>query len=106
MGVWIADAPLYEYEPPAGTSVVMIDLDEAGVRPFEWRHNGRTFREFLVPAELLNARGGARLLTWEETDRLSLAGCRDRLAERTGVHAHFWTVGRALRRGRAPIAHR
>ena len=28
----------------------------------------------------------------------SLAECRDRLAERTGVHVHLWTVGRALRR--------
>ena len=27
-----------------------------------------------------------------------LAECRDRLAERTGVHVHLWTVGRALRR--------
>jgi transposase len=27
-----------------------------------------------------------------------LAECRDRLAERTGVRVHPWTVGRALRR--------
>ena len=33
-----------------------------------------------------------------ESNRLSLAECRDRLAERTGVHVHLWTVGRALRR--------
>src|SRR3954452_10079341 len=29
---------------------------------------------------------------------LTLAECRDRLAERTGVRVHPWTVGRALRR--------
>jgi transposase len=33
-----------------------------------------------------------------EANGLSLAECRDRLAERTGVRVHPWTVGRALRR--------
>src|SRR5689334_1674931 len=33
-----------------------------------------------------------------ETNHLTLAECRDRLAERTGVRVHPWTVGRALRR--------
>ena len=34
-----------------------------------------------------------------ETDNhLTLAECRDRLAEATGVRVHLWTVGRALRR--------
>jgi transposase len=32
------------------------------------------------------------------TNHLTLAECRDRLAERTGVRVHPWTVGRALRR--------
>jgi transposase len=29
---------------------------------------------------------------------LTLAACRDRLAEETGVRAHPWTLGRAMRR--------
>src|SRR3954453_23766723 len=33
-----------------------------------------------------------------EANHLTLAECRDRLAERTGVRVHRWTVGRALRR--------
>ena len=37
-----------------------------------------------------------RILTG--TNHLTLAECRDRLAERTGVRVHPWTVGRALRR--------
>ena len=32
------------------------------------------------------------------SNHLTLAQCRDRLAERTGVRVHPWTVGRALRR--------
>ena len=34
----------------------------------------------------------------DRTNHLTLAECRDRLAERTGVRVHPWTVGRALRR--------
>ena len=34
----------------------------------------------------------------KEANHLTLAECRDRLAERTGVRVHPWTVGRALRR--------
>ena len=33
-----------------------------------------------------------------EDSHLTLAQCRDRLAERTGGRVHPWTVGRALRR--------
>jgi transposase len=33
-----------------------------------------------------------------EANHLTLAECRDQLAERTGVRVHPWTVGRALRR--------
>ena len=33
-----------------------------------------------------------------EDNHLTLAQCRDRLAERTGVRVDPWTVGRALRR--------
>ena len=31
-------------------------------------------------------------------NHLTLAQCRDRLAQQTGVRVHPWTVGRALRR--------
>ncbi len=33
-----------------------------------------------------------------ENNHLTLAQCRDRLAEQTGVRVHPWTVGRALRK--------
>ena len=34
----------------------------------------------------------------KDTNHLTLAEYRDRLAEETGVRVHPWTVGRALRR--------
>ena len=44
-----------------------------------------------VEAALLDRLGG-------DNNHLTLAQCRDRLAEQTGVRVHPWTVGRALRR--------
>ena len=44
------------------------------------------------------AAAGALLGLLGEANHLTLAECRDRLAERTGVRVHPWTVGRALRR--------
>src|SRR3954462_8995734 len=40
----------------------------------------------------------ALLALLREANPLTLAECRARLAERTGVRVHPWTVGRALRR--------
>jgi transposase len=40
----------------------------------------------------------ALLRLLEGANHLTLAECRDRLAEATGVRVHPWTVGRALRR--------
>jgi transposase len=34
----------------------------------------------------------------DETNHLTLAECRDRLAAETGVRVNPWTIGRALRR--------
>ena len=34
----------------------------------------------------------------EADNHLTLAECRDRVAERTGVRVHPWTIGRALKR--------
>ena len=34
----------------------------------------------------------------EANNHLTLAECRDRLAEQTGVRVDPWTIGRALRR--------
>ena len=42
--------------------------------------------------------GTALLGLLAEANHLTLAECRDRLAERTGVRVHPWTVGRAPRR--------
>ena len=55
--VWVYDEPLDEQEGALGNVVLAISgVPEAAVADFEWRHPDRTrsFREFLVPADVLN----------------------------------------------------
>ena len=65
------------------------------------RHEGRRTAKPMIggPKPVIHGAVEAalrRLL--EESNHLTLAECRDRLAEETGVRVHPWTVGRTLRR--------
>ena len=56
-GVWVYDEPLDEQEGALGNVALAISgAPEAAVADFEWRHpdQSRSFREFLVPAGVLN----------------------------------------------------
>ena len=56
-GVWVYDEPLDEQEGALGNVLLVLSgVPEAMVADFEWNHWGRlsSFREFLVPAEVLN----------------------------------------------------
>lgn len=75
-GVWLSDIPLGANEGAGGDTLleVALDLPDAELARFEWVEEGRCFREFLVPAELVNRRGSARALTDEEESALEEAG--------------------------------
>ena len=56
-GVWVYDEPLDEQDGALGNVVLVISgVPEAAVVAFEWLHPDhlRSFREFLVPADVLN----------------------------------------------------
>lgn len=53
-GAWVSDEPLDENEGAAGSMVLAVDVPEDIVARFEWVEEGRSFREFLVPADVLN----------------------------------------------------
>lgn len=54
-GVWVSDGPLSENEGVDDPSVVFeIDLDELAVQDFEWIEEGKPYREWLIPAAMLN----------------------------------------------------
>lgn len=52
-GVWISDRPLDGNEGAYGAAVLGIDID-ADLAHYEWVEEGKGYREWLVPAELLN----------------------------------------------------
>ena len=65
------------------------------------RHEGRRAAKQMGGGPKPRIRGeteAALLRLLAESNQLTLAECRDRLAETTGGRVHPWTVSRALRR--------
>lgn len=65
-GVWISDLPLDEGEGATGEALFALDIEEALIADYEWIEEGKSYREWLVPAALLNDRAEARLLSEAE----------------------------------------
>ncbi len=61
-GVWISDRPLDSNEGAEGGALLEIRIPPSKILPFEWIEKGKGYREFLVPAELLNTSGGVRIV--------------------------------------------
>ena len=55
-GVWVSDTPLDANEGAWGRFVISLDVPDAELEPYEWVEDAKRYREFLVPAELLNGR--------------------------------------------------
>jgi len=53
-GVWLSDRPLDVNEGAHGDVLLSVDLAETMVAPYEWIEEGKPFREFLVPADVVN----------------------------------------------------
>ena len=53
-GVWVSDRPLDSNEGAHGDVILTIEAPESEIAPFEWVEEGKTYREFLVPADILN----------------------------------------------------
>src|SRR5436305_11586284 len=65
-GVWLSDVPLDINEGARGDTVLVLDMPEEVVAEYEWVEEGKPYREFLVPARLLNRYG---LVAVHEEDR-------------------------------------
>ena len=61
-GVWVSDRPLDNSEGASGEALLQIDIAEDLLTAFEWVEEGKLFREWLVPAVVLNDAGTVRLL--------------------------------------------
>ena len=56
-GVWVSDRPLDASEGAHGETLLSLDVPEDVLAEHEWFEEGREFREFLVPASILNRYG-------------------------------------------------
>jgi hypothetical protein len=53
-GVWVSDRPLGSNEGASGDVILAIEAPEDVLSPFEWVEEGKPYREWLVPADILN----------------------------------------------------
>lgn len=67
-GVWLSDVPLDENEGAHGSALLRVEIDatEEELDRFEWIEEGKSFREWLIPAAFLKER--ARITRHTEED--------------------------------------
>jgi hypothetical protein len=53
-GVWLSDRPLDANEGACGDALLRVTLSRRDVAEYEWRDEGKTYREWLMPAALVN----------------------------------------------------
>ncbi|WP_131811902.1 hypothetical protein [Mycobacterium mantenii] len=80
-GIWLSNRPLDVNEGTKGDQVLRVKLpDDIDIGDFEVIEEGKPYREWCVPAELINARATVTLLSDHELDRIAAAmrsGYRD-----------------------------
>ncbi len=66
-GVWLSDIPLDANEGAFGDTLLGVDLDlsEKELGQYEWIEEGKGFREFLIPAALINEKANVRVVEEE-----------------------------------------
>jgi hypothetical protein len=62
-GVWFSDQPLDENEGACGNVLLRIKLDKRRreIAKFEWIEDGKGYREWLMPAALINKFGAVEI---------------------------------------------
>jgi hypothetical protein len=62
-GVWLSDVPLDSNEGAKGEALLAVEFpDDVDLCDFEWIEDGKPYREWQVPASLINSRATARLI--------------------------------------------
>jgi hypothetical protein len=59
-GVWLFDRPTEDHKSDELDVILELEIPESVVAPFEW-HIGLPYREFLMPAALVNMYGPPRI---------------------------------------------
>jgi hypothetical protein len=56
-GVWVSDRPLDNSEGASGETLLQIEVAEQLIAAYEWVEEGKPYREWLIPAAVLNKAG-------------------------------------------------
>lgn len=81
-GVWLSNVPLDINEGAVGDVVLTVEIPEEVVAEHEWVEDGKGYREFLVPAEVVNRYGPPEVFEREEPvhpDLIRRYGIRERI---------------------------
>jgi hypothetical protein len=66
-GVWLSNVPLTVNEGAKGNTLLMVDIPEEVIAAdFEWIEEGKPYREFLVPASIVNQYGPPSIVPDED----------------------------------------
>jgi hypothetical protein len=69
-GVFFASEPVDANEGAKGDQVLGIDIPDKIALKYEWVEEGATFREFCIPARIVNRYGPPRLLSDDELESI------------------------------------
>ncbi len=69
-GVWLADSPVDVNEGAVGDKVLAVNLS-IPLAEYEIVEEGKPYREWCVPADLINAQGTVTLMTQDEVDEVA-----------------------------------
>jgi hypothetical protein len=54
-GVWFSDVPLDGNEGADGDMLLAVEIPEEVIAEYEWIEEGKPYREWLIPADLVNS---------------------------------------------------
>ncbi|MBR0914888.1 hypothetical protein [Bradyrhizobium japonicum] len=58
-GVWLSNVPLDVNEGAPGDTLLRLELPEQIIASYEWIEKGKPYREWLIPAQLINEKAGS-----------------------------------------------
>jgi hypothetical protein len=74
-GIWLGDSPMTANEGAKGAQVLAVEIDEELLANYEVIEDGKPYREWCAPADLVNGSAtGVTLLTQDEVDEISWNG--------------------------------
>ena len=56
-GVWLSDRPLDIGQGAKGEFLLSVEIPEEVLETYEWIEEGKPYREFLIPADVVNSYG-------------------------------------------------